>query len=151
MIYFLISVEKIKMEEEEKDTIINIDSRNNMKSISNPSIYRSIQSNLNNADSQQTVYYSVRNTVYEDVISLDSVDGAGDRNYYESENSTLRGTHETLIDDNYHNVRIQEQKPNPRVDFTRYPRINFNFKLILFDKNIFKIDFTVARSRRNES
>lgn len=104
-------------EEEEKDNIIiNINDKNYTKNNSSPSlsIYRSIQSNLNNADSQQTLYHSVRNTMYEDAISMDIIDGTGDGNY-DFENSTLRGTRETLIDDDdFHDVRTHsETNGNP--------------------------------------
>ncbi|XP_044002725.1 anoctamin-5-like [Aphidius gifuensis] len=104
-------------EEEEKNSIIiDINEKNYVKNNSSPnlSIYRSIQSNLNNADSQQTLYHSVRNTMYEDAISMDIVDGTGDGNY-DFENSTLRGTRETLIDDDdFHDVRTHpETNGNP--------------------------------------
>ncbi|XP_011305827.1 anoctamin-4 [Fopius arisanus] len=64
------------------------------RSESQPSIYRSTQSNLNSG-SQQTLYHSLRNTMYEDAISMETLN-ADDQD----ETSTLT-TDETLLEGNY--------------------------------------------------
>ncbi|XP_015115745.1 anoctamin-4 isoform X1 [Diachasma alloeum] len=83
--------------EDEEDDIKFLERRR--RSTSQPSIYRSTQSNLNSG-SQQTLYHSVRNTMYEDAISMETLNADE-----EDETSTLRGTEETLIEGSCGDVR----------------------------------------------
>ncbi|XP_034950899.1 anoctamin-4 isoform X1 [Chelonus insularis] len=82
------------MEEEENDKTEIVSRRSHSTS---PSIYRSATSNIDNKGSQQTIYQSFRNTMYEDAISVDMTNGivnftSGD------DSSTLRGTEETVLE-----------------------------------------------------
>ncbi|XP_044597839.1 anoctamin-1 isoform X1 [Cotesia glomerata] len=96
------------MEEETDNTeVVN----NRASQSTSPSIYRSTQSNLNKG-SQHTVYYSVRNTMYEDALN------EGENNQNENENSnrmttdddscTARGTEETVIDGSCQDLEHEE-------------------------------------------
>lgn len=73
-----------------------------------PSIYRST-SNLNKG-SQQTIYYSVRNTMYEDALS--EIDNGNEENVNcmttDDESCTGRGTEETIIDGSCQDVRADK-------------------------------------------
>lgn len=86
------------MDDEDDDGVIL--ANNHRGSTPQPSIYRSTQSNLN-AGSQQTIYQSVRNTLYDDAISLEVMSTAGgstEERLQADDVSTLRGTTETVLE-----------------------------------------------------
>ena len=96
-----------------------------------PSIYRSTQSNLNGG-SQQTLYQSVRNTLYDDAISLEFMNNGGDSpgdGIHVDDSSTLRGTAETVVEGSCRDLRWCEQSGDSRLVRHRWV---FYFCLMVF-------------------
>lgn len=86
---------------EEDDEEVSLTSPQRRKSsIPEPSLYRSTQGGLNQG-SEQTLYQSVRNTLYEDAVSMNSMHSAislDNLPAYTDESSTINDTNESVID-----------------------------------------------------
>lgn len=81
-----------------------------------PSIYRSTLSDLNTG-SQQTLYQSVRNTIYDDAISLDEADNSesSENHLRANDSSTLRGTAETVVEGSCGDLRGSHEGGDSRL------------------------------------
>ncbi|EZA51402.1 Anoctamin-1 [Ooceraea biroi] len=88
------------MEEDDEEISLTCTQRRK-SSIPDPSKYQSPRNSLNQG-SEQTLYQSVRNTLYEDAISMNSMHSAISLDnlptYIDEESSTLNDTNETVID-----------------------------------------------------
>ncbi|XP_032688341.1 uncharacterized protein LOC116852262 isoform X3 [Odontomachus brunneus] len=96
------------MEEDDEEVSLTCTQRRK-SSIPGLSIYQSVQNSLNQG-SEQTLYESVRNTLYEDVISMNSMHSAVSleniRQIYTDDLSTINNdTDETIIDGSYTDVK----------------------------------------------
>lgn len=91
------------MEDDEKVSLTY--TRRRKSSIPGSSIYQSMQNSLNQG-SEQTLYQSVRNTLYEDTISMDSMHSVVSLEnigqiHTDDSSTVLNDTNETVVDGSY--------------------------------------------------
>jgi len=94
------------MEEDDEEVSLTCTQRRK-NSVPEPNTYRSAQ-NSSNQGSQQTLYQSVRNTLYEDAISMNSMHSAislDNLPTHTDDSSTANDTNETIVDSNYADTR----------------------------------------------
>lgn len=111
------------MEEDDEEISLTCTQRRT-NSIPGISIYHSVQNSLNQ-DSEQTLYQSVRNTLYEDAISMNSMHSAVSLDNFHSsdDSSTINNrTNETVINNSCTDTRNSIQD-------SRLVRINFFYIL----------------------
>jgi len=94
------------MEEDDEEVSLTCMQRQK-NSVPEPSIYRSAQ-NSSNQGSEQTLYQSVRNTLYEDAISMNSMHSAVSLDNlptHTDDSSSVNDMNETVIDSNCTDTR----------------------------------------------
>ncbi|XP_043284882.1 anoctamin-4-like [Venturia canescens] len=111
-----------------------------------PSIYRSTLSNLN-MGSQQTIYQSLRNTIYDDAISLNLTNNFefSENHLQADDSSTLRGTTETVVEGSYGDLQESEEDGESNV-----PNDFITSSSLYFRDGVRSIDFVMVWDQNNE-
>lgn len=129
------------MEEDDEEVSLTCTQRRT-SSIPGLSIYQSVQNGLNQG-SEQTLYQSVRNTLYEDAISANSMHSAVSLdNLQPSDDSTINNdTNETVIDNSQADTRnsIHDSRLvriNPLYLTDTYKMLSFIYYLLIIIRSI---------------